>query len=1383
MKSLLYSLVAVLVTTSAALKSQTLSMEQLTIEDGLPQGMIYDILQTRDGFLWVGTKDGLNRYDGYNFRSWKTDPYNPYSLGDNTPTAFFEDSRGWMWIGGESKGLHLFDRNTERFYHFNLPVANTEKTSIVHDVRQIIEDKSGDIWVINRASGAFKLVIPKEWGKSIPDEDTLEKYARLSAVPIPVNLLHAGTEPEQFRSICIAGDRHVWVSTSKQIYEINTHTLQVSVLATPPEFFNKATFLANYGKDRIWGACWKGLFLYQNNQFEYFPFFDGVKKSSDPILIPDPNNGLLIANDKDLWTIDPTKRPQPKAPDYTVDRIISSIKFDNQGNIWVGTFGYGLRKITPRKKLFNSRLPGESVWNLWQLSNGDVLIKKFNEIYNYDPKTDALSKQKSFPDAMPQQNDIVFEPSGNIWLLCGLRDEQNNLCQLRKYSADKKLIKAYDVKIERYPYAKMLYSSEGVLWVSGAAGQLTRFDPLTGKADYYDLQWLFGENGPSVNILALAEDGNGHLWIGTQFGLVRAIYKPGGQLNDFELYKSNSADKKGLNNSSVSCILPDPQYPKDILWIGTKGGGVNRMDINKKEFTYIFRDHGLPNDVVYGILPDKQGHLWCSTNRGLAKIELKDRQLVYIHNYNTRDGLQDNEFNTQSFFKSPDGILFFGGIAGFNWFRPSDIHFKSEIPNVTIVGLEINKEPVRYAYGKGLLPAPLELIDQLNLSYNQNNISFEFSALDLSDPSKNQYKYQLWPLEKKWILARGEHLAHYTHLPPGHYIFKVIGSNSNGLWNNKPVEVRLTIRPPWWATRLAYLIYLSIGFVILWQIFRARIRNIRLKDQVIAEQRERERVAVLEQMKTNFFSNITHEFRTPITLIIEPLRQILQNREASVTPWISMVRTAENNSRKLLRLVNQLLDLAKLESGAMTADYRLGQPGVLIRAISKAFEDAATAKAIQMTCTVPEADTSYLFDKDKLEKITVNLISNALKFTPHNGKVDINLTISSQGEAQSVNPSVMVLTVKDNGIGIDTSALGKVFERFYQAGSSNNKEYSGTGIGLALCRELAELMGGKIEVESSIGQGATFTLRIPLKYPDSTQEQTAGIYDSDDALNFTKLAATERVAYDKAGQTNNEEISTGNNPLLLLVEDNDELRAFLYQILSAHFDVLEASNGEEAVALALSQVPDIIVSDLVMPKKDGIGLLDAIKQNPVTCHIPFVLLTAKTALESRLQGLRHGAEAYLNKPFNTEELLAWLFNLLENRKRMQENFQKNTFTPAPEENDNRPRLNEMDRQFINRLIEVAEQELENENLSSEDLAKRMTMSRSQLHRKLTAVTGQSAGEFLRNYRLDRAMQLLKNGEGNVTEIAWRVGFVNTKHFSTSFKERFGFPPSEVRAAG
>jgi signal transduction histidine kinase/DNA-binding response OmpR family regulator len=574
-------------------------------------------------------------------------------------------------------------------------------------------------------------------------------------------------------------------------------------------------------------------------------------------------------------------------------------------------------------------------------------------------------------------------------------------------------------------------------------------------------------------------------------------------------------------------------------------------------------------------------------------------------------------------------------------------------------------------------------------------------------------------------------------LPPGRYQFYVQGSNGEGPWQDAATVLRIVIRPPWWRSDAACTAYVLLLGLFVWQIYRFQVRRLRLREQLAFEHREAERIREMEQMKTNFFSNVTHEFRTPLTLMLEPLRQLIQNPADKALP--EKLRLVERNSLRLLSLVNQLLDLSKIEHGGMQLQPKMGDLMQTVQSILPAFESLAHAKKIELQDLGGETPLYTLYDPEKVELVLNNLLSNALKFTPEGGRV--RLKIQWDAEAEQVQ-----MVVEDNGPGIAAAYVDKIFDRFFQAPDAPVTGGAGTGIGLALSKELAQLMGGDIRVQTRVGAGSVFTFTLPIvalpHAPDATEAPTADM------------------------------------PLALVIDDSEDMRMFLQMSLQGSWRVLAAANGEEGIAQATAALPDVIVSDLVMPGKSGHEVCIALKHSDLTAHIPIILLTAKSNLSDRLQGLAAGADDYLAKPFHTVELKTRMENLLENRRRL-----KRLFEGVPvlrgEAYEEKPFLSAADNAFLMRFTQIISDHLDDETLGVEEFAAKMYISRVQLHRKLKALTGTSATDFIRNYRLDRAWHMLRQKEGLVSEIATRTGFANEKYFSTVFKEKFGVSPSAV----
>jgi signal transduction histidine kinase/DNA-binding response OmpR family regulator len=906
-------------------------------------------------------------------------------------------------------------------------------------------------------------------------------------------------------------------------------------------------------------------------------------------------------------------------------------------------------------------------------------------------------------------------------------------------------------------YARLLRSRDGRFWITGLNCSLVRFDTATGLFENFSYAGLFGEQAGSVQAFALAEDGNGILWIGTQLGLVRC--KPGAGGFDFRLLRTDAANRQGLSNNSIACLLPDPADPSGILWVGTKGGGINRFDQRTGLFTHITTREGLPDNVIYGILPGDEAELWGSTNRGIFKLSLSTGASGSfagdITTFTEAQGLQDNEFNTQAFFRASNGELLFGGVNGLNRFFPREVILDSMAPPVFLVGIQINHHPATFGEQQSHLEAPPEHLSRLVLNHDQNNLSFEFAALDFTHPPLNRYRYRLLGIDRQWVELGTSRFAHFTHLEPGSYTLMVQGSNGEGPWQDLARPLEIVIHPPWWRSAAAYALYLLLLLYAGWQIYRFQMRRMQMREQLAFEQRETERIRAMEEMKTNFFSNVTHEFRTPLTLILEPVRRILSGTKEPETRENALLVAA--NSQRLLGLVNQLLDMAKLESGNLRLDLRYDDFAETLRGVYRSFLPLAEQRGIRLSLNIESGTGTFLFDRDKVEQILNNLVSNALKFTPGGGSVTVRCSREQAGD----NPPGMRIEVADTGIGIPADALGRIFDRFYQVDGETAR--AGTGIGLALSRELAMRMNGNIGVQSEPGKGSVFCFFLPL--PENNIERAAPPPAADVETETQAPAPADAVA---------------NRQSLLLVEDNAELRHFIRKTLSENWDVAEASDGREGLAKAREILPDIIVSDVMMPEMDGYALCAELKNDELTAHIPVVLLTAKSAMDSKIRGLRTGADDYLTKPFNSGELLVRLESLAENRRLLRRKYSRlPAETIAGDEAQESAAMSPPDREFMRRFILLLEQNLSDETIGVEELAQRMFISRVQLYRKIKALTDRNVTDFVRDYRLDRAMAMLKNREGRVQEIAARVGFGSEKYFSRAFRDKFGVPPSRV----
>lgn len=1334
--------------------AQTTAIEHLTIRDGLSQGMVYDICPTKDGFLWVATKDGLNRYDGYNFKVFSNNPFDPYSIGENTITALFEDSRELLWVGKETKGIDLFDKKKNRFHHFPLNIVGVSSTISV-DVRGIQEGPDGSIWVMKMGVGVVRITVPEQWKNGLPDQPDLESLVTVTPYILPTL---KGPVNEALMDFVVLPDNRIIVATNLAEYEVHPTTGDIRRINDP--LYATFALRATVRKYNALGSVVinsNDVRQMHEGKLKVTPLPPGTKIIRVG-LYPGPGNAVWLAINKEIWLLDPGENIDFKHPDIVTDENTSSISYDANGNIWIGTHGYGLRKVNMAKKRFNACAAGNSIIGVWRDPQGRYFGKTHEDIWQYQPETDQLLPNSPLIKVPRSQIQMIFPSDGNTWVVCSDRSNNQERGALHVFSPDRSVHRQFSFDAHLTYYDPSILVSKDRILISSKNCQLTRFDIATEQFEYFSYATSFQQKPEGVQTRALAEGPDGTLWVGTQLGLLKGV--PTGNNYNFQLITANPGNNKGLNSNVISCLLPDPQAPLEWLWIGTKGGGINLMHIPTGEcrhFTQADRG-GLPNNVVYGILPDNQGTFWCSTNRGLANLIPKKNGNIHEYEvkvYTADMGLQSDEFNTGGFSKAPDGELLFGGVNGINHFYPEKVKTQSNNARVLVVGIEINHVSAQFGEPGSPLVQPLEMTKELHLDYDQNNVSFEFALLDFTAPSLNKFRYQMVGLDQNWVESQGQRFAHFNHLQPGTYRLQVQGKTSEGEWKDTAFPITIIVHPPWYRSWLAWLIYISFLVWGGWQVYQFQIRRVKLQEQLMYEQKEVERARVLDQLKTNFFNNITHEFRTPLTLMLEPARRILATTK---DPQISQnAQLIEKNSNRLLLMVNQLLDMAKLEGGSMNVELTYGSLTDTILDVYRTFLPLAEQKGIRLELDMPKVLIQCQYDKAKVEHILNNLLSNAMKFTPEKGRVELSCALSMAIEG----PSQVVISVKDTGTGIGAEALPKIFQRFYQEESSGTRINEGTGIGLSLSKELAELMGGQIQVTSEKGVGSSFVLSLPIREV------------------HTEALPSEAFVREKPEITIDVPRNDTEQRVILIIEDNAELRGFIRQSIGSGWQVAEASNGEEGVRKALDLVPDLIISDVMMPIKDGYAVCDELKNNEITAHIPVILLTAKGGMDSKIKGLRTGADDYLTKPFNTEELLARMHNLMEQRRRMREYYQQQLPGAIRAASELPETLSAPDKEFLRRFMLVLEENLSDEKLGVEDFAQKMFVSRVQLLRKLKALTGQSPTDYIRVFRLERAMALLQNREGNIMQVSAQVGFGNEKYFSTVFKEYFGKSPSEV----
>jgi signal transduction histidine kinase/ligand-binding sensor domain-containing protein/DNA-binding response OmpR family regulator len=1362
--------------------------ERLSIEDGLSQSSVFSIIQDLKGFMWFGTTDGLNRYDGYQFKSYRFHPRSPHSLSNNRIFCLYEDSYGILWIGTGGGGMNRYDPENDNFLHFLINVDEGLSSSNNY-VTKVFEDRLGKLWVGTRGNGLYKF------------ERETQRFEMFKSASSEFK----GDNQRVISAIIEVGDK-LWIgSEDGGITILDPQKKQLTTFPVAESFqldleSNFVTALLADGDSVVWiGTLDSGLYKFKpkTHNFKKFPGHEQLKQKEITSLLRNKEGLLWVGTSSGLYCLDENSYSiinyinDPLDTKSLSDNLVKSLYEDRSGVLWVGTSGDGISKGIPEQNFFHvinindndlNSLNSNIINSVLEDNNKNLFVGNVKGANRIDRKKDKIENIFSIPEAVEFAGvmEIAEDKFGNIWFgttRSGVITPQTSVEDAPSFPLH--LTKENFVIYNNDPYRSSSLSSNlilsiyfdhsGTLWVGTDGAGLNKL--LNSRMGEF-IRYLNAPNDSTTisdndvwSIYESPSERDSILWIGTASGGLNKFDRKSKQ---FLHYKY---DPKNPTSISANRVYVIHESPDGLFWIGTDGG-LNKFDRTTEKFEYFGTNVGFPNDVIYGILEEDNGVLWLSTNVGLIRFNPNSLQ---VQSYTTKDGLPSNEFNARSFHKNSEGEFFFGCLDGLVYFNPKEILSKpnSAIPPVVITNFRLFHEVIDSH--NDILAQSITTTKEIKLAHTQNTISFEFASLDFTSPLKNKYAFKLEGLEEQWNLTDASfRIANYTKLQPGNYTLRVKGSNNDGIWNEEGTSLKITILPPWWKTWWAYSIYAALILGTFYGLRRYEFSRQRFKHQMELEHVEAEKFQELDRMKSRFFANISHEFRTPLTLISGPVQQLLSGEyNGNVKEQYHMIL---RNTRRLLRLVNQLLDISRLESGKMKLQARPENIVELTRKLTMAFESLAIVNKIELRFTGPEESLTVYLDWEHYEKIITNLLFNALKFTPAGGEVAVDLSETSPHNQSDIsNPKSPIsefvqIRVKDTGSGISADHLPHIFDRFYQAGDTYVKDTHGSGIGLALTKELVELHYGTIKVSREVGKGTEFTVRLPLGKehlkPEEILSETE-IQELDVASGITPLASPLIGGKEEGPQS-----TTSNDKFILIVEDNSDMRAYIRDILEQSYKVVEAADGQIGFEKAAEVIPDVIISDVMMPEMDGFQFCEKIKTDERTSHIPVILLTAKSSGESKVEGLETGADDYLIKPFDASELRVRVKNLIEQRRKLRERFrQEITLEP------HKIAITSADANFLQRVMDAVEKHIESE-FGVTELSNEVGMSRSQLHRKLRALTDQSPVGFIRTVRLKRAAALLEHHSGNISEVAYQVGFNNPAYFAECFRKLFGISPKE-----
>lgn len=1351
------------------------NIQYLNSESGLSQSEVTSILQDRQGFLWIGTRGGLNRYDGHTFKVFQNEIGNANSLINNSIESLFEDSEGKIWIGTKSNGLSCYDPEYDRFEHFQYQPKDTNSISS-NQIIAIAESQTGEIWVgswqngltiINRRKGTFRRLL---------------------------GTLNVGR-------IYRAKDDKMWVATSQGFFAYSPDGKLVYDHRGP---FG-ATQFVDLIEERRTGKLYLG--TWSLGLFEFDPKSGALRQFQNQEDNPNSissNNAYRVYQDRQdrIWVGTWGKGLNlfhPETGTFTrydlslgrnsvgreIYQDVLCVFQDRSGMLWMGTNGGGVCKIDESVSQFGllghasdgAGLPNEPIWSILKSRDGVFWVgTKGNESVHYSLDGTHFSQLRLPRPGISAKNGaraLYQTPDGTLWLASNY-----SLCKILK-TPDRYRIAPVFLKTdgrnaaERLRQVSVIYqTSDGALWIGRQADGLLRAKSTAPPEERLFHSYTEGESAGSLKsnrISALLEDRAGRFWVGTYGGL--HLYQP--DQDNFLHYAKRQDDVQSLSSDIIICLHEDR---RGTLWIGTPNG-LNRAirdSDGRLTFQCFQEQNGLPNNYIHAILEDHNGYLWISTNKGISKFDPEDH---IFYNYDVRDGLQSNSFMEGAAFVDQKGVFYFGGIYGLTYFHPDSIRNSIEAPPVVLTGLKVFNREIRAGRSfndRILLPKAIEYTPKISLTHKENVFSIDYAALDFRSPSTGAYLYKMEGLEEDWNFISNQRSITYTNLRPGTYTFRVKAASNRETLNNNGAALQIEIIPPFWATWQAYVLYLLIfiGLLLLYQYIIGRENDLQKKLELARLEREKD--MEVAEMKTRFFTNITHELRTPLTLISGPVEELLE-KEPSEAKQKDYLMTIRRQTHRLLGLVNQLLDFRKAESGHMKLQTAEGNLVNFAKEVFLYFQPLAMQNEVDFHFESSHPRIPIYFDQDKMEIVLCNLLSNAFKYAPAQNRITLAI--------RRVDPTANKLSadfplgyceiqVTDNGRGMPADLVKNIFDRFYQIVNTDSVKLVGTGIGLALVKSIVDQHKGQITVWSEIGKGSVFTIRLPIGRAHLADEEIITDFKNSEHQSHYRTEQVLKATLPVATDGNLPQLHSGSERLLI-VEDNPEIRVFIRKIFEEEYNVYEAENGRQGFELARELIPDLIISDVMMPVMDGLAFCKHIKEDSHTAHIPLILLTARTSAVFQIEGYDLGADAYVTKPFQPAVLKAQVHNLLEGRQKLREYFSKKiTLQPTDVE------ITPLDEQFLNKVMKLVEDNISDDTLSREFLARSMAMSSSSFYRKIKALTGQTANSFIRSVRLKRAAQMMRDSQYNVSEIAYQVGFSDLKYFRKCFKEQFAVNPSE-----
>jgi ligand-binding sensor domain-containing protein/signal transduction histidine kinase/DNA-binding response OmpR family regulator len=1305
----------------SALHAQQYYFKHYSVESGLSNNSVVCSLQDKNGFLWFGTINGLNRFDGYSFKIFRHDPEDSISIGSNFIRCLYEDRYGCIWAG-TNRGIYVYNTHTEKFSLF-------PKTDLV-EVSDIKEDKKGRLWLISNSNlFSYDLQTRK-----------IKDY-RLDSVP--------GTAS----SIAIATDGTIWVSTNSAMLKRYSPAIDSFVTYSVLNNSCEKTALriekiySLHNGNLLIGTLTRGVKLFDVSA-KTFRDIVSLNPDKSDIYTRDfmqmteneywigTETGIYIYNEQDGTT----KRLKKEYDNnYSVsDNVILTFCKDREGGLWIGTYFGGLNYYP----------------------NPFTTFRKYFPAYN----SPSISGNAI--------HEICKDEMGNLWV--GTEDAGLNKIDLEKNTFTSYKPTGSATSISYHNVHGLLVTGDS-LWIGTFMHGLDIMNIRTGKVIRHYSAGPGAGDLKNNFIITLYQTRNGDILVGTQIGLFRynrkadnfspvphfttqiqtlwedelgtlwACTRGSGVLYDNPFTKQhgsllyNAHDSNSLGNNYVNGIYQDDKFN---LWFATDGG-LCKFEKNKNKFTRYTTKNGLPDNLILRILEDDKNNLFLSTSKGLVCFNPEDGN---IRTYTKSNGLLSDQFNYNSAYKDIDGRMFFGSVKGLISFKPDEFIKNTRIPPVYITGLEVNNQDIGANKPGSLLKESVIYTKSISLPYDHSTLSIDFAALSYTVPEMNEYAYKMEDLDKDWTILKRNRKVYYTKLPPGNYTFKVRGSNSSGIWNTQEASMDIHISPPFWESFWAYIFYAAFIIALAYFLIKGYLNRVNEKNRRKFEILDMEKEREIYHSKIEFFTNIAHEIRTPLTLIKMPLDKMMRKKNSNAEIHYNL-KTMEKNTNRLIDLTNQLLDFRNTEMDKFRLNFIKTDISDLIRETYSSFQLAAEEKNIDCKLELPGIALQAYVDPEALKKILSNLFNNAIKYAE--SRVVIRLKNFNSED------KLFTIFIYNDGFTIPYDFKEKIFEPFYRIKETDRQP--GNGIGLPLSRSLAELHKGVLDLSRPENGMNVFVLTLPIQ-----QE------------NGFKMHTEEAPAPIEADLPVNEEINyDSSKPVILLVEDNKEILDFICKEISSEYLVHKAHNGAEAMEILNEGNIQLVICDVMMPVMDGLELCKRMKTNLEYSHIPLILLTAKNSLHARIEGLEMGADAYIEKPFDFDHLYAQISNLLMNRNKIKDHFANSPFTHIKSIG-----YTKADKNFLEKLKQVIDENLTNIDVDVEQLSKIMNMSRPTFYRKIKALSNLTPRELIQITRLKKAAELLSGENYRVYEVAGMVGYSLQTNFARDFHKQFGMTPTE-----